>query len=127
MQQYHKPQTKKVRSGTGGARGKFSDKRRAHVGGVFTATKIAAQDRRQQVRMRGGRQKVRLKTSASVNLVKDGKIVRAKLLRVVGSHNPEFIRQNIVTRGAVVETDMGKARVTNRVGQDGVVNAVLVA
>jgi small subunit ribosomal protein S8e len=46
------------------------------------------------------------------------------ITRVVESHNPEFVRMNIITRGAVLETEIGKVRVTNRVGQDGVVNAV---
>jgi small subunit ribosomal protein S8e len=45
---------------------------------------------------------------------------------VLESHNPEYVRMNIVTRGAVVETELGKARVTNRVGQDGIVNGVLI-
>jgi small subunit ribosomal protein S8e len=33
---------------------------------------------------------------------------------------------NIITKGAVIETDAGKARVTSRPGQHGVVNAVLL-
>jgi small subunit ribosomal protein S8e len=40
--------------------------------------------------------------------------------------NRHYVRQNIITRGAIIETDKGKARVTSRPGQDGAVNAVLV-
>jgi small subunit ribosomal protein S8e len=40
--------------------------------------------------------------------------------------NPNYARRNIVTRGAVIETSEGRARVTSRPGQDGQVNAVLV-
>jgi small subunit ribosomal protein S8e len=36
------------------------------------------------------------------------------------------VRQNIVTRGAVIETEAGRARVTSRPGQHGVINAVLI-
>ena len=40
--------------------------------------------------------------------------------------NRYFTRANIITLGAVLETELGKARVTNRPSQDGVVNAVLI-
>lgn len=126
MDQYHKPQTKKVGSGTGGSRGKYSDKRLSQVGGVFAATKIAAKERRQNRRIRGGKTKVKLKAATYANIVKEGKTVKAKMIKVLESHNPEYIRQNIITKGAVVETEIGKARITNRIGQDGIVNAVLV-
>lgn len=124
MQQYHQPQTKRVRSGTGGARNKFSDKRLVHVGGVFAATRVATQEKRKKVRMRGGRKRVTLQKALYVNLSKQGKIVRTRLLRVLESHDPEYVRQNILTKGAIVETELGKARITNRIGQDGIVNAL---
>ena len=40
--------------------------------------------------------------------------------------NPNYARRNIITKGAVIETSEGSARVTSRPGQDGQVNAVLV-
>jgi small subunit ribosomal protein S8e len=40
--------------------------------------------------------------------------------------NRHNARQNIVSLGAIVDTELGKAKVTNRVGQDGVVNGILV-
>jgi len=36
------------------------------------------------------------------------------------------MRRNILTRGAVIKTEIGDARITNRPGQDGVVNAILL-
>jgi len=56
-----------------------------------------------------------------------GKSYRAKVLRVV--ENPagrDFLKKQIVTRGAILETEVGRARVTSRPGQDGCVNAVLL-
>jgi small subunit ribosomal protein S8e len=53
-------------------------------------------------------------------------IKKERIIRVIESHNPEFIRQNIITKGAIVETKIGKVKVTNRVGQDGIVNGVLM-
>lgn len=40
--------------------------------------------------------------------------------------NRHFLRQDIITKGAILKTEMGLAEVTSRPGQDGIVNAVLV-
>lgn len=40
--------------------------------------------------------------------------------------NPHFVRRNTITKGAVIETKLGLARVTNRPGQEGTINAVLI-
>ena len=128
MKQYHKPHAKKVSSGTGARRVKFRDKKLAHTGGVFTATKVASEDKRSVVRGRGGTTKTKIKRAAFINVrTKDGKIVRIKIISVEQSHNPEYVRQNIITKGAVLNTDLGKVRVTNRIGQDGVVNGIVVS
>lgn len=125
MEQYHKPHTKKVGAGTGGRRRKFRDKKLSHCGGGFAATKVADKDFKASVRGRGGNVGIKLKKASTVNVVMaDGKVKKAAIKRVVESHNPEYVRMNIITKGAVVETDLGKVRVTNRVGQDGVVNGV---
>ncbi len=127
MEQYHKPHTKKVSSGTGGRRRKFRDKKLSHMGGVFAATKVSDSVLKSKVRGRGGAVGIKLKKTSKVNVVmKDGKMKQATIKRVIESHNPEFVRMNIITKGAVVETELGKVKVTNRVGQDGVVNGVAV-
>ena len=41
--------------------------------------------------------------------------------------NKNYVRRNYLTKGAVVTTELGKAKITNRPGQDGCINAVLVA
>ncbi|MEK6949175.1 MAG: 30S ribosomal protein S8e, partial [Nanoarchaeota archaeon] len=41
--------------------------------------------------------------------------------------NRHFVRRNIMTKGAIIETEKGKARITSRPGQDGAVNAVLIS
>lgn len=40
--------------------------------------------------------------------------------------NRNFIRRNIITKGCVVDTELGRARVTSRPGQTGIVQAVLI-
>lgn len=126
MQQYNKPQTKKVRSGSAGRRGKFSDKRLAHIGGVFTATRVAAAEQRRIIRLRGGRRKAILKRATFVNALIKGKVIKIKIISVIGGPNPEHVRANIVTKGSILNTEAGKIQVTNRVGQDGIVNGKIV-
>ncbi|MBU0533075.1 30S ribosomal protein S8e [Candidatus Micrarchaeota archaeon] len=127
MDQYHRSHTKKVNAGTGGRRRKFRDKKLAHMGGVFTATKVSDKDVHVKKRTRGGNSGLKIKKAVSVNVVTKEGTKKAKITKVVESHNPEYVRMNIITKGAVLETNLGKVRVTNRVGQDGIINGVLVA
>ncbi len=127
MDQYHKPHNKKVGSGTGGRRRKFRDKKIAHVGGVFSATKVSESESKTSVRKRGGSLRPKIKKAAFVNVITKSGTKKVKIKKLLDSHNSEYIRMNIITKGAVVETEIGKVKVTNRVGQDGVVNGVLVS
>jgi len=126
MYQYHQPYGKKVTAGTGGRTRKFKAKKVAHLGGVFAATKVAAKDVKESVRERGGSFGVKLKKASMVNVVSKSGMKSVKIIRVLTSHNPEYVRMNVITRGAVVETELGKVRITNRVGQDGIINGVSV-
>ena len=40
--------------------------------------------------------------------------------------NPNYVQRNIVTRGAIVQTDKGRVKVTSRPGQSGALAGVLV-
>lgn len=40
--------------------------------------------------------------------------------------NRHFARRNIITKGAIIETELGKAKVTSKPGKEGAINAVLV-
>ena len=126
MDEYHGGRKKKVSSGSGGRKGKYRDKKLAHMGGVFSSTKVSEEPRRETQRKRGGTTRARVKRAAFVNVVVEGKSQRVKIEGVVESHNPHYARQNIITKGAVLTTSLGKVKVTNRVGQDGLVNGVLV-
>lgn len=124
--QYHEPSRKKVSAGTGGRKRKFRDRKLAHIGGGFTATKVNAEEDRYVKRGRGGTTKVKARRAGFVNVLMEGKTKKAKIISVIESHNPQYARQNIITKGAILNTEVGKVRVTNRVGQDGVVNGILV-
>ena len=58
---------------------------------------------------------------------KTNKYNKVKILNIIGNPaNRNFVRRNIITKGTVLETDAGKAVVTSRPGQEGVINTVLV-
>jgi len=126
MDQYHKGRNKKVSAGTGGRKRKFCDKKLSHCGRVFTATKVGTTEVKSKIRKRGGNKAVRLKKAAFVNVITSNGTKKVKILGVMDSPNPEYVRQNIITKGAVLNTEVGKVKVTNRVGQDGIVNGIQV-
>lgn len=52
---------------------------------------------------------------------------KVKIQSVSGNAaNRHYVRRNIITKGAIIDTEAGKAKVTSRPGQDGVINAVLI-
>jgi len=40
--------------------------------------------------------------------------------------NRHYVRRNVLTKGTIIDTEKGKAKITNRPGQEGQVNAVLI-
>ncbi|MEM3555168.1 MAG: 30S ribosomal protein S8e [Candidatus Micrarchaeia archaeon] len=126
MEQFHgKP--KRKTTGSGKKLRKFRDKRLHEVGGAFTSTKIDEKPLARVERTRGGREKIKLKRASFANVATPQGIKKAKIKSVLESpDNRHHARMNIITKGAVIETEIGKARVTSRPGQHGVVNAVLL-
>ena len=62
-----------------------------------------------------------------VNLQKNGKSSKVEIKNVLETPSNRFLaRQNIITKGAIVETSLGKVRITNRPTQDGILNGILV-
>ena len=78
-------------------------------------------------RGRGGAAKVKLKKAAVANVLTKAGFKKAAIKHVVESpDNRHYARMNVITKGCIIETDIGKARVTSRPGQVGAVNAVLI-
>ncbi len=90
---------------------------------------IGDQIKQKIVRCRGGNTKVKLLECnfANVSDPRSGITRRVRILSVLdNAANPFFKRRNIVTKGAIIETEIGNAIVTSKPGQDGVVNAKLL-
>ncbi len=85
--------------------------------------------KQRMVRTLGGGTKVKLAAAdwAVVTDQQAAKSSKSKILRVVRNPaNVDYQRRGVITKGALIETELGQARVTSRPGQDGVINAVLV-
>lgn len=109
---------------TGGRRRPIRKRPKHELGSEPTETRVG--DRKLKiVETRGGNTKVRAIEAETATLADDGE-TRAVTIENVAENpsNPNYVRRNIITKGAIIETSDGRARVTSRPGQDGQVNAV---
>ena len=94
--------------------------------GQGKVTKLG-EEKRKVSKVTGGNRKSYLLKAQSINLISKGKSRRATITNVLETPSNRFLaRQNILTKGTIVETDKGKAKITNRPTQEGVVNGILV-
>ena len=107
---------------------RYRGKRRTEVASEEQLAYVGEDDARKNYRKISGSQTVRTLSVNKVNVnMKGGKTVRATVKNVVGNDaDPNYIRRNIVTKGAVLDTDQGLVKVTSRPGMHGVVSGVLV-
>ncbi len=116
------------RKSTGGRKIRAQGKRRSEIAREHIDTLVGEQSQK-LVRTKGANQKVKLMRTNSINVTdpKSGKTQVAELTNVVeNSANIHYVRRNIITKGAIVETSAGKVKVTSRPGQNGALNGVLV-
>jgi small subunit ribosomal protein S8e len=115
------------RKTTGGRLSSLRKKKKSDRGMHFLETRLGKRQVKRK-RARGGMTKLKLLSVDMINVSDSkGKVSRVKLLSVKENDaNPHYIRRNILTKGAVVETEAGLARITSRPGQQGMVNAVMV-
>ena len=81
------------------------------------------------VRERSGIRKTLLLSMNKVNVFnqKTKKFQSTEIKTVVDNPaNRHFIRRNIITKGTIVETPLGKVKITSRPGQVGTLNGILV-
>ena len=83
--------------------------------------------KRKIVRTKGGGRKVKTFSAEFANIYDPSSKTRKKV-KILGvlenPANPHYIRRGIVTKGSVIKTEIGNARVTSRPSQHGTVNAV---
>ncbi|MCE4599712.1 MAG: 30S ribosomal protein S8e [Desulfurococcales archaeon] len=107
----------------------YKVKRKYALGRPFIPAVMESHEDRVTVRVRGGNVKVRARkvAFAIVSDPEKGTSVKARILRVLETPaNREYARRNIIVKGTIIETSEGRAIVTSRPGQDGIVNAILL-
>jgi len=124
---YHGNDLRKI---SGGLKGKHVKVKRKYLSGRYPLNPTVGEVTEVKIlRARGGNCKLKVKTVsvANVYIPSQKKTARVKVLKVIDNpSNRNLARRGVITRGAVIQTELGKAIVTSRPGQDGVVNAVLV-
>jgi small subunit ribosomal protein S8e len=121
-----KSHARSTKKRTGGRRRAVRKKRKHEMGSAPTETRLG-DEKLKVAETHGGNTKVRAVAKNVASVATDDGAVSADIEDVVeNASNPNYVRRNIITKGAIIETSEGQARVTSRPGQDGQVNAVLV-
>ncbi len=118
----------KGKKATGGKIHLSVKKRKYELGNLPVHTKIG-KERKSFERMKGGSLKLKLFSTEFANVLdkKSKTMKKVKILDVIENPaNPHYVRRKIITKGSVIKTEIGNARVTSRPSQSGTVNAVLV-
>lgn len=113
-----------------GGRYKAYRKKRLFEAGNSPAFPTLGERKFKAVRTRGGASKIKLVHDEFMNVTDPStkKSFKVKITNVTDNPaNKQYTRQNILTKGAVVQTEKGKARITNRPAQDGCVSGVLIS
>ena len=104
-------------------------KRKFEIGREPHLTTIGAM-KRKPIRTRGNNSKTRTLTADIAYVIdpKTHKTTKTEIVTVVeNAANVHYVRRNIMNKGAIINTKIGKARITSRPGQTGVISAILLA
>ena len=117
-----------LRKPSGARSRRNKNKRNAEFGRNQAETRIGDEVKKEIV-ARGNCTKTRATVAKRINVIdpKDNSSKNVEMLTVLeNGANSHFVRRNIITKGAIVETEIGKAKITSRPGQKGIVNGVLI-
>ena len=77
----------------------------------------------------GGNVKLKLFSTDFINVTdpNTNKTTKTKIVRFESNEaSKDLNRRHILTKGTIVDTELGKAKITSRPGQQGVLNGVLM-
>ncbi|KKK41658.1 hypothetical protein LCGC14_0727670 [marine sediment metagenome] len=112
-----------------GKKYKYFRKKRKRELSRPTIDPLVGPEKRKKQRTLGGNFKLRLFSTQVIN-VTDMSTNKTSNVRIMGfesnAASKDLNRRHVLTKGAVVETELGNVRVTSRPGQHGVLNGVLI-
>lgn len=116
---------KKGRKISGGKYNKSRKKKLYEKKGQKKIVKLG-NEKRKTKRTRGGNKKTFLLGAKFVN-IKGDKNKKVEIKNVLETPSNRFLaRQKVMTKGTIIETDLGKVKITNRPSQEGIINGILV-
>ncbi len=113
---------------SGGLIKQSASKKKRDVGRYPAETQMGSR-RLKVVRTRGGNTKFRLLKDEFANILDQstGISQKVKIIDVVENKaNREYARRRVITKGSVIDTELGKAIVTSRPGQHGIIAGILI-
>ncbi|MFH0970284.1 MAG: 30S ribosomal protein S8e [Candidatus Diapherotrites archaeon] len=132
MTQWHEKSLRKISGGIRNTKNRAT-KYLSQKGGEFAETTLSETEETKITKGRGFVHKVKLRKALNAN-VTNHETGETKKMKIVWVHennaNRLYVRRNIITKGTLIEVEKDGekiyARVTNRPGQHGQVNAILV-
>ena len=107
----------------------FRKKRQRELEGPTIDTQIGPEKKKKQ-RTLGGNFKLKLFASQFIN-VTDPNTNKTQKVRILGFEenlaSKDLNRRHVLTKGAIVETELGNVKISSRPGQHGVLNGILVS
>ncbi|UCH31186.1 MAG: 30S ribosomal protein S8e [Candidatus Bathyarchaeota archaeon] len=113
-----------------GGRKRIKRKKRRFERGSFPAETTLGERKIKIARRRGGNPKIRAfsELQVCVSNPATGKTEKLEIMRVIRNPaNVDYDRRGVITKGTIIDTKLGHARVTSRPGQHGLINAILVS
>jgi small subunit ribosomal protein S8e len=113
---------------SGGKYKRHSKKKKYELPGLKRIVKLK-ETKKKTLRTIGGNKKIVLLGANTINIIdiKTKKSKNVKIKNVLETPSNRFLaRQNVLTKGAIVETEIGKARITNHPSQEGIVQGILI-
>jgi small subunit ribosomal protein S8e len=107
----------------------FGKKRKKELARLTIDTEVGEYKVKKQ-RVLGGNTKLKLFSTQFIN-VTDPSTNKTSKVRIIGfdsnAASKDLNRRHILTKGAIVETELGNAKITSRPGQHGALNGVLIS
>ena len=118
-------------------------RKRKHTGGLIKHTRSRRSDEKDSFSVdtllgdhsirvknsRGGNVKISLVSDNFVNVIdkSNNSIKKVAITRVLKNpSNRDYERRGVITRGAILDTELGKVRVLSRPGQSGIIDGILI-
>ena len=112
---------------TTGARYHKRRKTRKHERIRQPRVSLLGETKKKTIRKLGGENKTVILRENKANVLVDGKAKKVEIKNVLETPQNRFhARKNLLSKGAIIETSLGKAKITNRPTQEGQVNAILI-